>query len=106
MPRRSWTAWASATSALWAIRTLCGSRCFGFVTGGSLPGALAAEWLCAAWDQNGGLYATSPAAAVAEEVVEGWLLDLLGLPRTHSVGMVTGGQMANFACLAVARDAV
>jgi glutamate/tyrosine decarboxylase-like PLP-dependent enzyme len=83
-----------------------GPRYFGFVTGGALPPALAADWLAAAWDQNGGLYATSPAAAVAEEVAAGWLLDLLGLPETMSVGMVTGGQGANTTCLAVARDEV
>ncbi len=83
-----------------------GPRYFGFVTGEALPAALAADWLAAAWDQNGGLYATSPAAAVAEEVAEGWLLDVLGLPATAGVGMVTGGQMANFTCLAVARDEV
>jgi glutamate/tyrosine decarboxylase-like PLP-dependent enzyme len=83
-----------------------GPRYFGFVTGGALPPALAADWLAAAWDQNGGLYATSPAAAVAEEVAAGWLLDVLGLPETMSVGMVTGGQGANTTCLAVARDEV
>jgi glutamate/tyrosine decarboxylase-like PLP-dependent enzyme len=83
-----------------------GPRYFGFVTGGTLPAALAADWLTAAWDQNGGLYATSPAAAVAEEVADGWLLDVLGLPASASVGMVTGAQMANFTGLAVARDEV
>jgi glutamate/tyrosine decarboxylase-like PLP-dependent enzyme len=83
-----------------------GPRYFGFVTGGALPPALAADWLAAAWDQNAGLYATSPAAAVAEEVAAGWLLDVLGLPATMSIGMVTGGQGANTACLAVARDEV
>jgi glutamate/tyrosine decarboxylase-like PLP-dependent enzyme len=80
-----------------------GPRFFGFVIGGSLPVALAADWLVSAWDQNGGVYAGSPAVAVAEEVAAGWALDLLGLPAQASVGFVTGAQMANFACLAAAR---
>ena len=46
-----------------------GGRFFGWVIGGSLPAALAADWLTATWDQNAALYATSPAAAVVEEVV-------------------------------------
>jgi glutamate/tyrosine decarboxylase-like PLP-dependent enzyme len=83
-----------------------GPRYFGFVTGGALPAALAADWLAAAWDQNAAAYPTSPAAAVAEEVAERWLLDVLGLPETMSVGMVTGGQGANTTCLAVARNEV
>jgi glutamate/tyrosine decarboxylase-like PLP-dependent enzyme len=83
-----------------------GPRYFGFVTGGALPAALAADWLAAAWDQNAAAYPTSPAAAVAEEVAERWLLDVLGLPPTMSVGMVTGGQGANTTCLAVARNEV
>lgn len=83
-----------------------GPRYFGFVTGGSLPAAVAADWLTTAWDQNGALVATSPAAAVVEEIVGEWLLDLTGLPRTASVGIVTGCQMANFTGLAAARQAV
>jgi glutamate/tyrosine decarboxylase-like PLP-dependent enzyme len=83
-----------------------GPRYFGFVTGGSLPAAVAADWLTTAWDQNGALVASSPAAAVVEEVVVDWLLDLTGLPRTASVGLVTGCQMANFTGLAAARHAV
>lgn len=83
-----------------------GPRYFGFVIGGSLPAALAADWLAASWDQNAGLYVTSPAAAVIEEVVAGWLLELLGLPPSAAVGFVTGCQMANFSCLAAARHAV
>src|SRR5256885_3494091 len=74
--------------------------------GGGLPAALAADWLAAAWDQDAGLYACGPAAAVVEEVAAGWLLDLFGLPPTASVGFVTGGQMANFTSLAAARHAV
>jgi len=83
-----------------------GPRFFGFVIGGSLPAALAADWLTSAWDQNAGVYAASPAASVVEEVAAAWLLDLLGLPPDAGVGFVTGCQMANFTCLAAARHAL
>ncbi|MFG0283721.1 MAG: pyridoxal phosphate-dependent decarboxylase family protein, partial [Phycisphaerales bacterium JB039] len=83
-----------------------GPRYFGFVIGGSLPAALAADWLTSAWDQNAGLHAGSPAAAIVEEVVRDWLLDLLDLPRDATLGLVTGCQMANFTCLAAARNEV
>jgi glutamate/tyrosine decarboxylase-like PLP-dependent enzyme len=86
------------------IVATAGGRYFGFVTGGSLPAAVAADWLTATWDQNAGLYACSPAAATAEEVVEGWILELLGLPEGAGVGLTTGAQMANVTCLAAARD--
>jgi glutamate/tyrosine decarboxylase-like PLP-dependent enzyme len=69
-------------------------RYFGFVIGGTYPVALAADWLAATWDQNAGLYATSPMTAVIESVAEA------------KVGFVTGCQMANFTCLAAARHAV
>ena len=85
---------------------MAGPRYFGFVIGGSLPVATAADWLTAAWDQNAGLYVDSPAAAIVEDVAAGWLLDLFGVPATASVGFVSGGQMANFTCLAAARHAV
>lgn len=83
-----------------------GPRFFGFVIGGAVPAALAADWLASAWDQNAALNAASPAAAAVEAVAAEWLLELLGLPRSASVGFVTGCQMANFTCLAAARHAV
>ncbi len=83
-----------------------GPRYFGFVTGGALPAAVAADWLSATWDQQVALGVSSPAAAVCEETVADWLVDLLGLPRGSGVGLVTGGQMANTTCLAVARRTV
>jgi glutamate/tyrosine decarboxylase-like PLP-dependent enzyme len=83
-----------------------GPRYFGFVIGGSLPAALAADWLVSAWDQNAGLFVTSPAAAMLEEVAARWLLELLDLPRTASVGFTTGCQVANFVGLAAARHAL
>jgi glutamate/tyrosine decarboxylase-like PLP-dependent enzyme len=81
-------------------------RYFGFVIGGLHPAAYGAELLTATWDQNAGLYAVTPGVAVVEDVAREWLLDLLDLPGDASVGFVTGGQMANFTCLAAARDAV
>jgi len=83
-----------------------GGRYFGFVIGGTLPAALAANWLAGAWDQNAGLYVTSPVAAKIEEIVLGWILDLLGLPLTCGAGFVTGTTMANFSALAAARTAL
>jgi glutamate/tyrosine decarboxylase-like PLP-dependent enzyme len=83
-----------------------GPRYFGFVVGGGVPAALAADWLTSAWDQNAGLYALSPSAAVAEEVAAAWLIEIFGLPESSSVGFVTGATMANFTALAAARHAV
>jgi glutamate/tyrosine decarboxylase-like PLP-dependent enzyme len=83
-----------------------GPRHFGFVIGGALPAALAADWLVSAWDQNAAFHSLSPAAAAIEEATSAWTLDLLGLPADASVGFVTGGQGANTTCLAAARHAV
>jgi glutamate/tyrosine decarboxylase-like PLP-dependent enzyme len=83
-----------------------GPRFFGFVVGGSLPAALAADWLAAAWDQNAGLFVLGPAAATVEDVAAGWLAELLGLPPGVSTGFVTGGLGANFTGLAAARHHV
>jgi glutamate/tyrosine decarboxylase-like PLP-dependent enzyme len=78
-------------------------RYFGFVIGGALDAAIAADWLTSTWDQNGGGYPAGPSASVAEEVACGWVLDLLGLPEGAGVGLTTGCQMAHFTCLAAAR---
>ena len=80
-----------------------GPRFFGFVIGGSLPAALAADWMTSAWDQNAGLYVIGPAAALVEEVAGGWLKSLFGLPAEASFAFVTGCQMAHVTCLAAAR---
>lgn len=80
-----------------------GPRYFGFVTGGTLPSALAAEVLVGAWDQNVALAAMSPALAEVESVTAEWVADLLGLPAGLSAGFVTGATMANWTALAAAR---
>jgi pyridoxal-dependent decarboxylase-like protein len=81
-------------------------RYFGFVIGGAVPAALAADWLTSVWDQNAGLYIAGPAAAVVEEVAGAWLAELLRLPSDASFAFVTGTQMAHVTALAAARHHV
>lgn len=88
------------------ITTMGSPRYFGFVIGGTLPVALAADWMVGTWDQNAGLASPTPAAAVVEEVAGAWLLDLLGLPASASFAFVTGCQMAHVTALAAARNRV
>jgi len=83
-----------------------GGRFFGWVIGGALPAAVAADWLTSTWQQNAGLYATSPAAAIVEETTGKWLKELFGLPLQASFALVTGCQMAHVTCLAAARHAL
>ncbi len=78
-------------------------RFFGWVIGGTLPSALAADWLVSAWDQNAGLRYATPAMAAIEESAGTWLLELLGLPAGSDVGFVTGATMANFTGMAAGR---
>ena len=83
-----------------------GGRFFAWVVGGVVPAALAADWLTSAWDQNAGIYASGPSAAIVEEVAGEWLKDVLGLPQSASFALVTGCQMAHATCLASARHAL
>jgi glutamate/tyrosine decarboxylase-like PLP-dependent enzyme len=83
-----------------------GPRFFGFVIGGALPAASAADMLAVGWDQCAFNGVLSPAASAAEDVAGGWLKDLLGIPATAGVGFVTGAQAANTVGLASARHHV
>src|ERR1700679_1634122 len=88
------------------IITSSGPRFFGWVIGGSLPAALAADWLTSAWDQNAGMYACAPAASVVEETAGRWLKEVFQLPASASFAFVTGAQMAHVTALAAARHAL
>jgi glutamate/tyrosine decarboxylase-like PLP-dependent enzyme len=95
-----------AAAADLGVVAIPSGRYFGFVIGGALPAALAADWLTSTWDQNAGLVVCGPAAAVVEEVAGEWLKELFGLPSETSFAFVTGCQMAHVTCLAAARHAV
>ena len=88
------------------ITAMGSPRYFGFVIGGALPAAVAADWMASAWDQNAGLASPTPAVAAIEEVTGDWLIDLLRLPPGCSFALVTGAQMANATALAAARHRV
>ncbi|MGO4145890.1 aspartate aminotransferase family protein [Paenarthrobacter sp. YAF11_1] len=92
---------ALAEPGLMAIQS---GRFFGWVMGGTLPAAMAADWLVSAWDQNAGLRFATPAAAAIEESAAAWLLDLLHLPASADVGFTTGATTANFVGLAAGRQ--
>ncbi|SNQ45995.1 putative amino acid decarboxylase, Pyridoxal-dependent protein [Frankia canadensis] len=79
---------------------------FGYVIGGTLPAALAADVLAVVWDQNAALASLSPAASAVESVAGRWVTQLLGLPSHVSVGFTTGTQMAHVTALAAARHRV
>jgi glutamate/tyrosine decarboxylase-like PLP-dependent enzyme len=95
-----------ATKADEGLQMATGPRFFGWVIGGSHVVGMAADWLTSAWGQNTGNHHAAPSAAAAETAAAGWLLELLDLPRESSVGFVTGATVANFVCLAAARDEV
>ena len=89
-----------------ATTGMAGARYFGFVIGGSLPVALAANWLAGAWDQNTGLYQISPGTSRVEQVALQWLREILRLPAVCAGGFVTGTTVAHITALAAARHAV
>jgi glutamate/tyrosine decarboxylase-like PLP-dependent enzyme len=85
---------------------IAGPRYFGFVNGGALPAALAANWLSTAWEQHGAFQVSSPPSTVLEGVAMRWTVELLGLPAHATGGFVTGTTAAHIALLAAARDAL
>jgi len=87
-----------------ATMASAGGRFFGFVIGGSLPSALAANWLTSAWDQNGAFSVSSPISAAIEDVAIRWLKEALFFPSEFGTSLVTGTTMANFTSLAAARN--
>jgi len=89
-----------------ATAAMAGPRFFGFVTGGSLPAALAANWLAGAWDQNAAFHSVTPGVSRLEQSALRQLVALFELPAQTAGGLVTGATVANFTALAAARHAV
>jgi glutamate/tyrosine decarboxylase-like PLP-dependent enzyme len=97
---------ALAAGAGPGLHANAGGRFFAWVMAGSLPSAVAADWLVSAWDQNSGMFTVAPSTTIIEEITGGWLKDLFGLPPECSFAFTTGCQLAHVTALAVARHAV
>jgi glutamate/tyrosine decarboxylase-like PLP-dependent enzyme len=89
-----------------ATMSMAGPRFFGFVIGGSLPAALAANWLSGAWDQNSAYYDVTPGTALVEELGLRWLIEIFKFPKQTGGAIVTGATTANLSALAAARHVV
>lgn len=95
-------AWPDAA----ALAATTGPRYFGYVVGGVLPAAAAAERRVLAGDQRASRFDSSPIAATIERVAGRWVLEALDLPRDSAVGFGTSAAACTVACLATARRAV
>jgi glutamate/tyrosine decarboxylase-like PLP-dependent enzyme len=80
-----------------------GPRFFHFVTGGTTPAALGADWLTSLLDQNAFSAVSSPLGVEVEEVAIRWLRELFELPESWGGVLTTGATMANFVGLAAGR---
>jgi hypothetical protein len=78
-------------------------RFWGWVIGTGTPFTALAELLAATMNCNVGDF--DDAASLVEDQVLAWLKELMGFPQTAGALLVSGGSMANFVGLTVARDA-
>src|ERR1700694_2534277 len=92
------------THGVEAATNSAGPPFFPFLTCGSTPAALAADWLTSSLDNNAGLWVSSPLGAKLEQVAIGWLKDLFILPRGWGGVLTTGATMSNVTALAAARQ--
>ncbi len=92
------------TDGVQAAVNSAGPRFFHFVTGGSTPVALAADWLTSTLDNNAALWVSSPLGSKLEQVAIGWLKDLFSLPHGWGGVLTTGATMSNFTALGAARQ--
>ncbi len=69
------------------------------------PGILA-ETLCAALNQNGMLWRTSPAATELEEVTLRWIQQMLGLPDSMSGVITDTASISSLLAMAAARERI
>ncbi len=76
----------------------------GLITPSPNPMGVIADFLCSALNQNIGTYSLGPAAVAIERRTIRWLTDLVGYGHEAGGNLTSGGMMANFIALKLARD--
>ncbi len=80
-----------------------GPRYFGYITGGGNQVAVVAEMIKASINQNNLKWHSSPVSTEMEKLVMRWVAEFTGYPAASAGVLLSGGSVANFNCLAVAR---
>lgn len=86
-----------------SITNSAGPRYFGYITGGGNQAAVLAEMIKAALNQNNLKWHSSPASTELEKLVMQWVAEFIGYPKSSAGVLLSGGSVANFNCMAVAR---
>ncbi len=76
----------------------------GLITPSPNPAGILGDFLAAALNQNVGAYTIGPSATAMELQVVRWLNDLIGFDAKAGGNLTSGGMMANFIGLKLARD--
>ena len=76
----------------------------GLITPSPNPVGVIADFICSALNQNLGAYTIGPAAVAMERRTVRWLTDLAGYGEQAGGNLTSGGMMANFIGLKLARD--
>jgi glutamate/tyrosine decarboxylase-like PLP-dependent enzyme len=76
----------------------------GLITPSPNPVGVIADFICSALNQNVGAYTIGPAAVAMERRTVRWLTDIVGYGQDAGGNLTSGGMMANFIGLKLARD--
>jgi aromatic-L-amino-acid/L-tryptophan decarboxylase len=77
---------------------------FGLITPTPTPIGILGDFIASALNQNIGAYSIGPSGVALERRVIRWLTDLVGYGEAASGNLTSGGMMANFTALKLARD--
>lgn len=91
------------SDVLGSITNSIGPRYYGYITGGGNQVAVLAEMIKASLNQNNLKWHSSPVSTELERLVMRWVAEFIGYPTTGAGVLLSGGSVANFNCLAVAR---